>query len=271
MISNKAEAIVLKFGSSVLHSEKDLPIAVEEIYRWWRDGWSVIAVVSAFADATDRLMRLARKVCEQPEKSAALALLLASGEATSSALLGLALYKAGISARVLDAAQAGLRTSGGRLDAELVAVDSARLLADARRGVIVLPGFVGRGEDGGTTLLGRGGSDYSALFLAHRLSARCVLLKDVDGLYTSDPADTTMLASRFVWVSYDTALRLGGSLVQQKAIRFAAAHKLRFTITSVGGKSETEVGPFVDQLDAAASSGIAAETPSQLTREGCIA
>jgi homoserine dehydrogenase len=270
-MSNESEAIVLKFGSSVLHSEKDLPIAVEEIYRWWRDGRRVIAVVSAFGDTTDRLMRLAHSVCDQPKKSAALTILLASGEATSSALLGLALSKAGIPARVLDAAQAGLRTFGSRLDADLVAVDSARLLSHARDGVVVLPGFVGRGEDGDTTLLGRGGSDYSALFLAHRLNACCVLLKDVDGLYTRDPADRTMPASRFARVSYDTALRLGGSLVQQKAVRYAAAHALRFTITTVGARLETEVGPFIDHLDVAATSEVSTETRSQVTLEGCVA
>jgi len=37
--------IVLKFGSSVLASENDLPAAVHEIYRWLRKGHRVLAVV----------------------------------------------------------------------------------------------------------------------------------------------------------------------------------------------------------------------------------
>jgi aspartokinase len=41
---------VLKFGSSVLKSRDDLPTAVHEIYRWYREGWSVVAVVSAIGD-----------------------------------------------------------------------------------------------------------------------------------------------------------------------------------------------------------------------------
>src|SRR5688572_19247820 len=101
--------IVLKFGSSVLPSEAALPLAVHEIYRHWRQGAQVIAVVSAFGDTTDQLQRRAEAVCAEPEESA-LASLLATGEAASSALLGLALNKAGIPARVLDAIQAGLRT-----------------------------------------------------------------------------------------------------------------------------------------------------------------
>src|SRR5262245_38452468 len=183
----KNQVTVLKFGSSVLRSEDDLPTIVHEIYRHYHEGSGVIAVVSAFGDMTDQLMRRAESLCGQPDQSA-LAALLATGEATSSALLGLALSRAGIPARLLDAAQVGLRTVGDRLNADPIAIDSARLLGEARRAIVVLPGFVGRSENGDTTLLGRGGSDLTALFLAQRLSARCALIKDVAGLYTSDPA-----------------------------------------------------------------------------------
>jgi len=247
-MSNNSQLVVLKFGSSVLRSENDLPTAVHEIYRWWRSGFRVLAVVSAFGDTTDRLLQLAESVCDQPRKST-LAALLATGEGAASALLGLALNKAGIPARVLDAVQAGLRTTGGGIDADPVDLDVARLFTETQKGVVVLPGFVGRGEHGETTLLGRGGSDYTALFLAQKLQSHCVLLKDVDGLYNSDPARTANNASRFEQVSYESAARLGGSVVQQKAVRFAAANHLSFTITSVGGRASTEVGPFVDRLD----------------------
>lgn len=246
-MKNRSKFVVLKFGSSVLRSENDLPTAVHEIYRHWRQGERVVAVVSAFGNTTDELMRRAESVCSKPDRST-LATLLATGEAASSALLGLALNKVGIQARVLDAAQAGLRTVGGRLDADPIAVDTARLSAESRRAVVVLPGFVGRGESGDTTLLGRGGSDLTALFLAHCLSARCILIKDVDGLYTSDPASADLLPSRFAEVSYDTARRVGGSVVQLKAIRFAEAQGLRFSISAIGAGAATEVGPFCDRI-----------------------
>ena len=69
MLKQKAKVTVLKFGSSVLRSEADLPSAVHEIYRHWREGAQVIAVVSAFGDTTDQLMRRAESVCAQPDKS----------------------------------------------------------------------------------------------------------------------------------------------------------------------------------------------------------
>ena len=66
MLKQKAKVTVLKFGSSVLRSEADLPSAVHEIYRHWREGAQVIAVVSAFGDTTDQLMRRAESVCAEP-------------------------------------------------------------------------------------------------------------------------------------------------------------------------------------------------------------
>src|SRR6202008_3022145 len=89
VMESKNRIIVLKFGSSVLRSENDLPAAVHEIYRWWRDGYQVVAVVSAFGNTTNELSRRAHSVCDQPAETL-VAQLLATGEAASSALLGLA-------------------------------------------------------------------------------------------------------------------------------------------------------------------------------------
>src|SRR5215510_7839416 len=156
----QTEIVVLKFGSSILRSEKDLPRAVHEIYRAWRGGAQVLAVVSAFRNTTDELLRRSKNVSEHPDASP-LAALLATGEATASAMLCIALGKAGIPAKMLDPAQAGLRTEGGTLDADLLAVDVVRLKRELRQAVVVLPGFVGRCEDGYTTVLGLGGSDFT--------------------------------------------------------------------------------------------------------------
>ena len=238
--------IVLKFGSSVLRDENDLPTVVHEIYRWWREGYQVVAVVSAFGDTTNELSQRAHSVCDQPS-DALVATLLATGESASSALLGLALKRAGIPATVFDAEQASLATDGPTLDAHLVSVNSTALLGSLREGVIVLPGFVGRGKSGRTTLLGRGGSDLTALFLAQRLNGTCRLIKDVDGLYTSDPNGGTS-AARFVRVSYATAARVGGAVVQPKAIDFAEHHRLKFTVSSVAANCATEIGPHADSI-----------------------
>jgi homoserine dehydrogenase len=268
-MTNERQTVVLKFGSSVLRNEHDLPRAVWEISRRRRLGSQVIAVVSALGDTTDQLMQRAENICSAPEHSA-LATLLATGETISSALLALALGDAGIRARVIDSAQGCLRTAGPRLDADLISIDARRLLAECQHAVLVLPGFVGRDEMGGTTLLGRGGSDLTALFLAHRLNGHCVLLKDVEGLYTSDP-NSTSVAYRFAKVSYATAARVGGSVVQVKAVRFAEAEQQSFTITSIGSATGTEVGPFKDCLHPASTTCLAEGCGEIEEREECFA
>jgi len=247
-MQNENRIIVLKFGSSVLRNETDLPTAVHEIYRWWRDGFQVVAVVSAFGNTTDELTQRAHSVCEQPD-DALVAALLATGEATSSVLLGLALNRSGIPATVLDAGTAGLRTDGPILDANLVSVDSGCILNALKSGILVLPGFVGRSSSGKTTLLGRGGSDLTALFLAQRLGGTCRLIKDVDGLYTSDPnSQSGSSPARYSRVSYATAARIGGAVVQRKAIEFAERQRLRFSVSSIGSCRATEIGPYADSV-----------------------
>ena len=259
----QADIVVLKFGSSVLRSEKDLPRAVHEIYRAWRGGAQVLAVVSAFRNTTDELLRRSEAVSEHPEASP-LAALLATGEATAAAMLCLALGKAGIPAKMLDPAQAGLRTEGGTLDADLIAVDVVRLKRELRQAIVVLPGFVGRCENGYTTLLGRGGSDFTAVFLATELDARCVLVKDVDGLYASDPAVPGAHRLRFAETTYETALDIGTQLVQPKAVRLAASRGLRFVVTAIGAINETVVGCRSNRLADSANN-----TPLRVALLGC--
>jgi homoserine dehydrogenase len=271
MMTNNAQILVLKFGSSVLRSEADLPEVVQEISRYWARGHQVIAVVSALGETTNALLSRAENICSKPP-DAAVAALLATGEAESSALLTLALTRAGIPACVLDATEAGLRTNGSRLDSDLVGVDAVRLIKESSSAVVVLPGFVGRGEQNETTLLGRGGSDLTALFIAQRLKGHCRLVKDVDGLYTSDPADSTVTAFRYTRAAYETAIRVGGRVVQQKAVRFAATHKLSFSISAIGAETLTEIGPFNDQLATAHETSIAAPTfPASAVLEVSVA
>lgn len=238
---------VLKFGSSVLRSERDLPVAVGEIARACDRGDQVLAVVSAFGNTTNRLLRRARRYSESPDP-AALAALLATGEAVAAALLGIALEGAGLPAAVLDPAQIDLRAAGDRLDARPVRVDAWRIGEALAVRTAVVPGFVGLDTDGAPVLLGRGGSDYTALFLAARLGARrCVLFKDVDGLYTADPA-VARGAERFEDVSWGTAHEVGGRVVQSKAVRYAESERLAFEVTAPGATSATRVGRGPDRL-----------------------
>jgi homoserine dehydrogenase len=139
------DIIVLKFGSSVLRTDADLPNAVHEIYRWIRGGHRVVAVVSAIGSATDNLIVQARSLSLTSEPFAT-AELLATGERAAAALLGVALDRAGVFARVLNPREIGLTVAGSPLDSELVSVDVARLRSLLiEYCVLVVPGFFGHG------------------------------------------------------------------------------------------------------------------------------
>jgi aspartokinase len=139
-------------------------------------------------------------------------------------------------------------------------VNARRIAEELERCVVVAPGFVGRGPGGATSLLGRGGSDYTALFLAARLGARrCVLFKDVDGLYTADPA-RDRAALRYEAVTWRTAARVGGRVVQEKAVLYAEFERLAFEITAPGSGVSTRVGLGPD---------LVAESEAALAAEAC--
>jgi homoserine dehydrogenase len=234
--------VVLKFGSSVLCSHADLPSVVHEIYRWYRDGARVIAVVSAIGDATEQLIRQSRELFATPEPWAT-AELLATGERTSAALLGIALDRAGIPARVVNPREIGLEVRGEPLDGEPFAINPKHvreLLAEYP--VLVVPGFFGTDASGRTQLLGRGGSDLTAVFLAVFLGAeRCLLLKDRDGVYESDPAIENSHPRRFAALNYADALKVAGKLIQPKAVAFLQDHQARAEVAALTRSYQTVV------------------------------
>jgi homoserine dehydrogenase len=237
---------VLKFGSSVLRSAKDLPVAVDEIYRHWRAGCRVLAVVSAFEGETDRLIGDAVALLGA-DSAEGLAAYVATGEQRTAALLTGSLQRSGLPARLVDPREIALRCEGTCLESAPVGVDAAALerLWQAQP-ILVLPGFYGIDAAGRIALFGRGGSDLSALFIAAEVGARCRLLKDVRGVFDADPA-VNPAARRFAAVSWESAVAVAGPLIQGKALRYARARALPFEVGRPNGEAATAVGEPEDR------------------------
>jgi homoserine dehydrogenase len=237
--------VVLKFGSSLLRGPAGFAVAAAEATREVDLGHRVVAVCSAQRGVTDALLKDARSLCAEapPELTSRI---LATGEAASVPMLALALAARGVAAHVLDVTTLGLRTRGALLDADPVALDTEPILALFRTGpVVVAPGFVGVHENGAPSLLGRGGSDLTALFVAHCLDAdECRLVKDVDGIYPSDP-DLNTGEEPYRYTSWDTARAVGGVVVQTKAVHLAERWNRPFRVAAPGG-----VGTWVGVTEA---------------------
>jgi homoserine dehydrogenase len=255
---------VLKFGSSVLRSPRDLHVAVDEIYRRWRGGYRVLAIVSAFEGITDELIAEVADAlrADCPEATAHY---VATGEQRTAALLVGSLQTSGIPSRIVDPREIGLIAEGTFLESTPVRVDVGALdqLWSAIP-ILVLPGFYGIDSDGRVALFGRGGSDLSALFLAAALGAECRLAKDVMGVYDADPA-SNRLAHRFSALSWDRAIHVAGPLIQPKALRYAQIRALTFEVGRPNETSCTRVGHTRDEWAPPAS----ASRPIGIVLVGC--
>tara|TARA_B110001454_G_scaffold219185_2_gene250997 strand:- start:21640 stop:23358 length:1719 start_codon:yes stop_codon:yes gene_type:complete len=239
---------VLKFGSSFLKKPENLSNAVQEIYEVYRQGQKVVVVVSAMGKTTESLIAEAKKVHPEPTTDAhAYAELLATGEAHSACLLSLALQASGVSSTYLNVYELGLSVNGPALDADPSHLDDKKIrTAFEKYGVIVIAGFVGICKNQKVSLLGRGGSDLTAVFVAHQLQAKeCILLKDVDGIYDSDPNLHTT-ARRFDAISWEKAIRLGSKIVQSKAITYAKNTNQTIRVTSSVRQPGTLIG-YIDK------------------------
>ncbi|MCB1021712.1 MAG: lysine-sensitive aspartokinase 3 [Bryobacterales bacterium] len=118
----------------------------------------------------------------------------AFGERLSSYIVSLAFQSQGMDSVRVDsrdvmvtdgrhtAAAPQLELTQQRLQAHV-----APLVAEGK--VVVMGGFIASSEDGATTTLGRGGSDYSASLIGALLDAEEVeIWTDVDGVMTADPS-----------------------------------------------------------------------------------
>lgn len=241
---SESNVIVLKLGSSVLRSPASLPEVVAEIRRHATGNTRVLAIVSAFLGETDRLFAEARAAIGAGADRA-VAHYVATGELQSVALLTGALTNAGVTASVLDPRDIELHVHGDPLNAEPVDVDPSSIRqAFERNQVLVMPGFFGIDRDRQLALLGRGGSDYSALFIARHLGAHCRLVKDVPGIFDRDPATAGAAARRFVRIGWQHAIEVAGKLVQPKALAFARTHAVSFSVGAIASTEHTAVGDY---------------------------
>lgn len=112
------------------------------------------------------------------------------GERLSAAIIAEYFCQEGISSEMLDA-RTVVRTDAlygaARVD---FAVTNAQIAAyfHAHTALQVITGFIGATEQGVTTTLGRGGSDYTAAIFGAALNAEEIeIWTDVDGVMTADP------------------------------------------------------------------------------------
>jgi aspartate kinase len=200
-------------------------------------GNQVVAVVSAMAGVTNRLIELADQVTGENEPTEReMDVLLSTGEQTTIALTAMALNAMGSKAVSLTGAQAGIETDGVHTKARIsnISPNGVRELLDDGN-IVILAGFQGKTPDGKITTLGRGGSDLTAIAMAAAIDADlCQIFTDVDGVYTCDPR-VVPEAKKIDEISYDEMLEMASSgtkVMQSRSVEFAKKFGVPFEVRS---------------------------------------
>ncbi|HZF26294.1 MAG TPA: aspartate kinase [Steroidobacteraceae bacterium] len=227
--------IVQKYGGTSVGSLELIRRVAERVHERCLEGTQVVVVVSAMGDSTDRLVDLARGICDEPD-AREMDVLLATGEQVSIALLCMALRARGCAARSYTGSQVRMLTSNVHGRARIEDVETERLRADLNAGFVpVVAGFQGVDAAGDITTIGRGGSDTTAVALAVALRAdECQILTDVDGVYTTDPRMVPQ-ARRLERVTFDEMLELAGQgsrVLHLRSVEFASKYNVPLRVAS---------------------------------------
>jgi aspartate kinase len=242
--------VVQKFGGTSVADPERIREVADHVARTKRRGDDVVVVVSAMGKETDELIRLAGDVSKvRPGRE--MDMLITAGERKATALLCMALHDLGVPADSFTGSQAGFITDAAHTNAKIVELRPERLVAALQEGrTPVVGGAQGvSGERRDVTFLGRGGSDTTAVALAHALDAHsCELYTDVPGVFSADPR-LVPEAHRMGTVSFEEMLEMtacGCPKPAMRSVEFARTWGVRLHIRSA---FTWEPGTWVQEED----------------------
>ena len=150
--------------------------------------------VARVNELCDSLEGIAMAVCSLGELSDRnKAVIISTGEYLSSTIISYAMNAKGIRTKWIDARTMMITSESylkGEPDMDAIAATVPGVVADAYQGMdaVITQGFVGVTSEGRPTVLGRGGSDYSASLIGMAVDAEKIeIWTDVDGVRTADP------------------------------------------------------------------------------------
>jgi len=150
--------------------------------------------VARVNELCDSLEGIAMAVCSLGELSDRnKAVIISTGEYLSSTIISYAMNAKGIRTKWVDARTMMITSESylkGEPDMDAIAAKVPGVIAQAYEGMdaVITQGFVGVTSEGRPTVLGRGGSDYSASLIGMAIDAeRIEIWTDVDGVRTADP------------------------------------------------------------------------------------
>ena len=241
--------LVQKFGGTSVATPERMREIAEQVRFRRLQGDDIVLVVSAMGSETDELLRLASAVAqERPGRE--MDMLVTAGERKATALICMALHDRGVPADSLTGSQAGFITDTTHQNARILEIRPDRVRAAIAGGrVPVVAGSQGVSTESDVTFLGRGGSDTTAVALAHVLGAdACELYTDVSGVFTADPR-VVPRARRIGRLSYDEMLEMTATGCPKPAMRSVEVARARRVRLHVRSAFTWEPGTWIDEED----------------------
>jgi aspartate kinase len=251
--------IVEKYGGTSVQSIDRIKSVAQNVVNTHDAGNRVVVVVSAMGKTTDHLESLVNEINPQPRERE-LGMLLSTGEIVSSSLLALAIQSMGKKAVSLNGAQSGISTCNTYANARIQKIDTERIFSHLNKNeIVVVAGFQGiNGNE--VTVLGRGGSDASAIALASALKAkRCHIYSDVRGVYTADPR-LIKNAALLHGISYEELIELaasGSQVMMGRAVEIARKYGVEVKVSSSFENSNGTIITQEKKLEQVTITGIA--------------
>ena len=221
--------MVLKFGGSSVADNEKLELVAKKITKIYDKGNKVVVVLSAQGKTTDKLIKEAKELSNNiPNRE--LDALLSCGEQMSTAKLSILLNYMGYPSISLTGWQAGILTNAINQNANILKIDTSRILKELNEEkIVIITGFQGIDENLDITTLGRGGSDTTAVAIAAALHAKnCYIFSDVDGVYTADP-NKIENAKKIENLSYEEMMQLsseGAKVLHNRCVEVGEKFKI---------------------------------------------
>lgn len=140
------------------------------------------------------LLTFVKAVCAVGDLSPrSMARIISRGEVLSSTIICFAMNARGIATNLIDAGKLVITDDEymkGEPDIDAICTKAPAVVEKAFKGMdaVITQGFVAATADGRVTVLGRGGSDYSASLIGMAVKAKAVeIWTDVNGVMTADP------------------------------------------------------------------------------------
>lgn len=224
---------VHKYGGTSVADVDRIEAIAERISKSKDD--RLLIVVSAMDQTTDELLEMAHQISHHPP-ARELDMLLTAGERITMSLLSMALWKRGIQAISFTGSQSGIITDDLHNSARIIEVRGERIIGQLQRGqIVIVAGFQGVSGSREVTTLGRGGSDTTAIVLAHAVGAdKCEIYTDVEGIMTADP-NIVDKPRKIESVNCDILLDMaifGAGVIHPRAVEVARRFKIPIEIKS---------------------------------------